>query len=236
MLRLLSFLVEFEAKITMSLFIVVKFNDLANKMRLLNISSFQDTPEYSSNSKQNFGQDALDSSSYFQFLLFFFNPLETVPGTPTTIDITVTLMLHRFFFHFSGKVRVFVSLLAFFDFLSVLHQDGKFLWITSSFFLLFNTKPCLCLTGIKWSTCISKSQRILYVSLSGTDSGLWMYHLAVWSNFNFLHNSQGITLLTQLSNYFVLVCYIRLLCEESFRFCHHITYTCYYFASYQFLI
>ena len=35
------------------------------------------------------------------------------------------------------------------------------------------------------------------VSFSGTDSGFCIYHLFEWSNFNFLHNSQWITLPTQ---------------------------------------
>ena len=48
------------------------------------------------------------------------------------------------------------------------------------------------LAEIRWSVYISKSQRILcVVSFSRTESGLWIYHLLVWSNLNFLHNSQG---------------------------------------------
>ena len=42
-----------------------------------------------------------------------------------------------------------------------------------------------------------KSHRSLWVSFSRTAPGLCMYHLFVWSNFNFLHNSQWITLPTQ---------------------------------------
>ena len=53
------------------------------------------------------------------------------------------------------------------------------------------------LAGIRWSVCISKSQRSLCVSFSRTYSGLCIYHLFVWSNFKFLHNSQWITLPTQ---------------------------------------
>ena len=45
---------------------------------------------------------------------------------------------------------------------------------------------------------ILKSQRILCVSFSRIDSQLCIYHLFVWLNLNFLHNSQWITLLTQL--------------------------------------
>ena len=53
------------------------------------------------------------------------------------------------------------------------------------------------LDGIRWSVFISKSQRILYVLFFRADSGLYKYHLIVCSNFNFLRNSQWITLSTQ---------------------------------------
>ena len=53
------------------------------------------------------------------------------------------------------------------------------------------------LAEIRWSVCMSKSHRSLCVSLSRTDAGLF-----VWSNLNFLHNSQWITLPTQ--SYLVL--------------------------------
>ena len=44
---------------------------------------------------------------------------------------------------------------------------------------------------------MSKSHRSLCVSFSWTGAGLCIYHLFVWSNFNFLHISQWITLPTQ---------------------------------------
>ena len=52
------------------------------------------------------------------------------------------------------------------------------------------------LAEIWWSVCISKSQRHLYVPFSWTDSGLCIYHLLVWSNFNISHIFQWITLTT----------------------------------------
>ena len=54
------------------------------------------------------------------------------------------------------------------------------------------------LARIRWSAYISKSQSILVVSFSRTDSGLHICYLVVWSNFSFFHNSQWITFLTQL--------------------------------------
>ena len=50
------------------------------------------------------------------------------------------------------------------------------------------------LAVIRWSVCMSKSQRSLCVSFSRTNAGLCIYHLFVWSNLNFLHISQWITL------------------------------------------
>ena len=53
------------------------------------------------------------------------------------------------------------------------------------------------LAGIRWSVCMLKSHRSLCESFSRTGAGLCIYHLFVWSNWNFLHISQWITLPTQ---------------------------------------
>ena len=53
-----------------------------------------------------------------------------------------------------------------------------------------------CLAKIRWSVVILKSQSRC-VSFSRTNSGLCIYYLIVWSNFNFLHNYQWITSSTQ---------------------------------------
>ena len=53
------------------------------------------------------------------------------------------------------------------------------------------------LAEIRWPVCMSKSHRRLYVSFSWTAAGLCIYRLFVWSNLNFLHISQMITLPTQ---------------------------------------
>ena len=49
----------------------------------------------------------------------------------------------------------------------------------------------------RWSVCMSKSNTRLCVSFSRTDAGLCIYHFFVWSNLNFLHISQWITLSAQ---------------------------------------
>ena len=92
-------------------------------------------------------------------------------------------------------VGVLISLYTFFWFHSVVCWDSKVHNSASSLF--FVTIRSGYLAEIWWSVCILKSQRSLCVSFSRTDSGLCMYHLFVWSNFNFLHNSQWITLPTQ---------------------------------------
>ena len=64
------------------------------------------------------------------------------------------------------------------------------------FFLLIIMRSGL-LAGIRWPVCMLKSYRSLCASFSRTGAGLCIYHLLVWSNWNFLHISQWITLPTQ---------------------------------------
>ena len=125
------------------------------------------------------------------------NPLMTVPRSPIKIGIIVTFMFHSFLNSLARSRYLFHS---------VVHWDGKVHNSASSlffgffffffFFLLIIIRSGR-LADICWSVCISKSQKSLCVPFSRTDSGLCIYHLFVWSNFNFLHNSQWITLPTQ---------------------------------------
>ena len=85
---------------------------------------------------------------------------------------------------------------------------------------------------IWWFVCMLKSHRSLCVSFSRTDSGLCIYYFFVWSNLNFLYNSQWIT----LPNQSCLFLYSFLLCDWSFRLYYHITYFCCFVASYLFLL
>ena len=64
------------------------------------------------------------------------------------------------------------------------------------FFLLIIMRSGL-LAGIRWSIYELKSHWSLCESFSRTGAGLCIYHLFVWSNWNFLHISQWITLPTQ---------------------------------------
>ena len=121
----------------------------------------------------------------------FNNPLVTVPKTPITIGIIVSFMFHSFFLILLQGRGTYPS----FHFISVLftgqpeqqsRQFCKFSFLLSGL-----------LAEIRWSVCTSKSYRSFCVSFSMTGAGLCIYHLFVWSNLNFLHISQWITLPSQ---------------------------------------
>ena len=132
----------------------------------------------------------------------FSNPLFTVPKAPITIGIIVTFMFHSFF-QIPSKIEVLILLFTFFQFYFVVCRDSRVHNFANSlfflfffFFLLIIIRSGL-LAEIRWSVCMSKSQRSLCVSFSRTDAGLCIYHLFVWSNLNFSHISEWITLPTQ---------------------------------------
>ena len=91
---------------------------------------------------------------------------------------------------------VLILLFSFLQIYSVVHRDTKVDNFASSLFLLIIIRSDL-LARIRWSICMLKSHRSLCVSFSRTGAELCIYHLLVWSNFNFLHISQWITLSTQ---------------------------------------
>ena len=114
----------------------------------------------------------------------FINPLVTVTRAPITI---VTQFLQ-----FPSQIKVFIILFTFFQFYSVVCRDSKVHNSASSLLLLIILRSG-CLAEIRWSVCMSKSQRSLCMSFSRIDVGLCIYHLFLWSNFYFLHNSQWFT-------------------------------------------
>ena len=118
----------------------------------------------------------------------------TIPSAPITVGITVTLTFHSFFFSSLAKFKNIVLSFCFLFFYSVVwRQNPLFDWFSFLCLLLQSL-----LLGIRWSVLTSKSQILQCVLFYRTDSGLCIYHLVVWSNFNFLHNSRWITFLTQL--------------------------------------
>ena len=108
------------------------------------------------------------------------------------------------FFQLPSKIGVPISLLLSFNFTlwSAGTVNSTIRQVLSFFFIIIRSGR---LAEISRSVCMSKSQRSLCVSFSRTDSGSYIYHLFVWSNFNFLYNSQWITLPTKsflVLNYF----------------------------------
>ena len=99
-------------------------------------------------------------------------------------------------FKFLCKIQVLIPFSHSFDFTLCLAGTAKSTILQVLIFSLIIIRSGR-LAEIWWSVCISKSQRSLCVSFSKTNSGWCMYHLFVWSNFNFLHHSQWITLPTQ---------------------------------------
>ena len=131
----------------------------------------------------------------------FTNHSVTVPRALITIGIIVIFMFHSFL-QFSSKVEVLILLFAFSQLYSEVSQESKVHISASSLFLFlffFFFFFCFIITmsgrraEIRLSFCISKSQRSLCTLFFRKDAGLCIYHLFVWSNFNFLHNSQWIT-------------------------------------------
>ena len=82
-------------------------------------------------------------------------------------------------------------------FLHFLFATKSTTWKLLFFFLLINIRSSLP-AGTERSVCISKSQRTLCASFAKTDSGLWIYHFVIWSNFNISHKYQWITFPTKL--------------------------------------
>ena len=125
----------------------------------------------------------------------FNNPLVIVPKAPNTIGTIVTFMFHSFFNSLARS-----RYLSFFS-----HSFRFILWsagtakstILQILFFLLLLLLIIIRSGLLTGICMLKSHRSLFVSFSRTGVGLCIYHLLVWSNLNFLHISQWITLLTQ---------------------------------------
>ena len=100
-------------------------------------------------------------------------------------------------FSIPSKADVLIFLFTFFQFYSVVSCNSKIHNFASSLFLLLIIIRSGRLAEIMWSIYMFKSLRSLCVPFSRTDTGLCLYHLFVWPNFNFSHNSQRITLPTQ---------------------------------------
>ena len=125
----------------------------------------------------------------------FDNPLVTVPNAPITIGTIVTFMFHSFF-NFLARSTNLSFFFPSFRFILLSAGTAKSTILQILFLLLIIMRSGL-LAGIRWSVCMLKSHKSLCESFSRTGAGLCIYHLFVWSNWNFLHISQWITLPTQ---------------------------------------
>ena len=125
----------------------------------------------------------------------FNNPFDIVPKVPITIGTIVTFMFHSFF-NTLARSKYLSFFAHSFRFILWSARTTKSTILQIFFFLLIIVRSGL-LAGIRWSVCILKSHRSLCVLFSRTGAGLCIYHLLIWSNFNFLHISQWMTLPTQ---------------------------------------
>ena len=118
-------------------------------------------------------------------------------GHPMRLELTRVGLLVELANHYTTMVEVLILLFTFLQIYSVVSRDSKVDNFANSLFLLLIIIRCDLLAGIRGSVCLLKSHRILCLSFSRTGAGLYIYHLLVWSNSNFLHISQCITLPTQ---------------------------------------
>ena len=125
----------------------------------------------------------------------FSDPLVTFPNAPITIERIVNCMFHSFF-KFTSQVELLI-LFTFFQFYSVVSRESKVDNFASSHLLLLIIIRSGLLANIRLSVFMSKSHTSLCVLFSRTVAALCIYHLFVWTNLNFLHISQLITLQTQ---------------------------------------
>ena len=121
----------------------------------------------------------------------FNNPLVPAPKAPIAIGIIVTFMFHILFNSLARS-----TYLSFFSLSFNLFCDQPGQQNIQFYKFSFTIRSGL-LAEIRWSVCMLKSHRSLCVSFSRTGTGLYIYHLFVWINLNFLHISQWIALPTQ---------------------------------------
>ena len=121
------------------------------------------------------------------------NPL---PKAPIKIGIIATFMFHSFS-HFPSKVEVLIVLFTFFQCYSVISWNSRVHNFAISLFFCWLSWGLDIWLRLSDPFYTSKSHRSLCTSFSRRGVVLSIYHLFVWSNLNFLHISQSITLPTQ---------------------------------------
>ena len=120
-----------------------------------------------------------------------------MPKAPITMG-TIVIFMFLSFFNSLARSRYLSFFSLSFRFILWPAGTAKSTILQILFFLLLIIIRSVLLAGIRGSVCMLKSHRSLCVSFSWTGVGLCIYNLLVWSNLNFLHISQWITLQTQL--------------------------------------
>ena len=140
-------------------------------------SSLPDSSEYNGRYWHCYNLDGLHSFSYFQVLQSLYQTF----GDCTERSNYNWYHCHfhiRCFFHFPGKVQVFIPLLVFFRFLSEVCRDSK----------VHNSAHSLFFCWLSLGNPFVYQNSSLYVLFPWTDSGLF-----AWSISNFLYNFLWIT-------------------------------------------
>ena len=155
------------------------------------------------------------------------NPLVTVLSASVTIGITVTFMFSSFFGSLAKSEYLSLALLSFsFTLWSAIMVKSTF-W--EGFFLTITRSGHL--VKIRWSVCILTSQRRFSHSpgqILGCAYTIYSYGQILISCIIPSGSPSHISSYTL----FVLICCIHLLWDRLFCIYHHITYICYFVASY----
>ena len=143
-------------------------------------------------------------------------------------------MFHSFFFQFPSKFEWLILLFTFLQFYYG-HPGQQSRQFCEFFFFLLIIIRSSFLAKISWYVCMSKSHGTSCMSFSRTAEGLCIYHLPYGQiSVPCTSFSVSLCLPSRVLSYTpsVLICCIRLLCDWWFRLYHHITYICYFVASY----
>ena len=169
-------------------------------------SSFQDSSQYSGWSPLYYSLDGLSLSSDLRLFLSSFKPLENVLSAPIIIGVTTTFMFLGFPSSWARSRYSSVFLISLIFTLWSAGMAKSIIW--QVLFLLIIIRSDL-LTGIKWSACISKSQRILCLLFFRMNFGLRRNHLISIISISCTITSGSPSLPSYVLSYipFALVCY-----------------------------
>ena len=117
----------------------------------------------------------------------FNNPLVIVRKAPITIGSIVTFMFHSLFNSLARSRYLSFFSHSFRFICGPPGQQSRQVCKFSFFLLLLIIIRSGLLAEIRWSVCMSKTNRSLCASFSRTGARWYIYHLLVWSNFPLDH-------------------------------------------------